>query len=266
MTPAIYFAHANGIPSACYHELFGQLQDAYEVSAMEVVGMNPQFPITLGWEHLIEEVLADMQARYNGQAVIGVGHSFGAMLLYLCAKRRPEWFQQLVMLDPPMIGGYKGMVLEWAQHTCRPLVNRTTPAGITLKRRDHWDSVEQAYAALRRNRLFEPFTEASFQAYVEHALVSDSRFGGVRLRIPKAVEARIFQTVPAYWWRKHSKQPPVPTHLITAKHSDLYTHGFPQWVGRHCGVAYTVLDGGHMFPLSAPVATAQWLRQHLQQP
>ncbi len=43
--------------------------------------------------------------------------------------------------------------------------------------------------------------------------------------IPKAVEAEIFRTVPAWWWRTPRKAPQVPVHLITAKQSQFYKTG-----------------------------------------
>lgn len=263
MTIPVYFAHANGLPAACYQTLWQHLQDAVAVSCLPVIGMNPDYPVTLNWLRLVDEVLDDMQKRYAQTAVSAVGHSFGGLLLWLCALKQPQRFQQLVLLDPPLVMGYQAAVFEQMQRLGLSWVDKLSPAGITLKRKDVWDSREAAYAALRGNRLFQRVEEGCFEDFIAHGLVEDEQTGVVRLRIPKTTEAHIFRTFPTYWWRIKAQTLPMPVHLITAKQGEFYQSGASAKFARKFGIQMQVMDGAHLFPLEQTVATAQLLRSIL---
>jgi hypothetical protein len=86
----------------------------------------------------------------------------------------------------------------------------------------------------------------------------------VTLSIPKAVEAQIFRTVPAWWWRTPRKAPQMPVHLITADNSHFYKQGLPDGMKKTYGIDYSVVEGGHMFPLEQPKQTALHVMQYLQ--
>jgi len=142
-------------------------------------------------------------------------------------------------------------------------IDRFTPAGITLKRKDYWPSKQDAVEALRSNRLFKHFDEQCFQDYIESGIVPDQERGGVTLAIPKQIEAEIFRTVPAWWWRTPRKPPQVPIHLITAERSQFYQQGLPQGMHKVYQIHYSVVQGGHMFPLEHPEMTANHVKARL---
>lgn len=133
-----------------------------------------------------------------------------------------------------------------------------------MKRRDHWASHAEAYQALRHNRLFKKFDAQCFEDYFASGIQVDAQRGGVTLTIPKRVEAEIFRTVPAWWWRTPRKAPDVPVHLITARHSPFYLQGLPQGMQKTYGIEFSVVEGGHMFPLENPETTATHVQQLIQ--
>ena len=45
-----------------------------------------------------------------------------------------------------------------------------TPAGLSARRREHWESREQAAALLRPKGFYKDFDEECFQAYIDYAL------------------------------------------------------------------------------------------------
>ncbi|CAB1213293.1 hypothetical protein SFB21_1326 [Acinetobacter bouvetii] len=141
------------------------------------------------------------------------------------------------------------------------VVDKVTPAGLTLKRNDHWPDRATAYTALRNNRLFKSFDQQCFDDYFAYGVQEDEKRGGVTLSIPKEVEAHIFRTVPGWWWRTPRKAPNVPAHLITAKQSHFYKQGLPQGMNKTYGINYSVVEGGHMFPLEQPEATARFVQK-----
>ena len=257
MKPALHFTHANGIPGKSYETFLSYFQDEYNVHYMPYIGMDKKFPVTAKWKYLVQEVILDIETHFPNQKVIGVGHSFGSLLTLMCAYQRPELFSQLVIMDPPFIIGRKSPILELIQKFNLKQVYDATPAGITLKRRDHWESKEDAYQALRHNRLFNHFNEQSFLDYMESGLENDLVNGGVTLKIPKTLEAEIFKTVPAWWWRTPRKLPQVPTYLITSKESHFYKQEIPQTAFKVYGIPFSVVEGTHMFPLEHSQQTAR---------
>lgn len=264
MKPVIHFTHANGIPSASYQKFLQGFEDQYTVKSIPLIGMNPCYPITKDWRYLVDEVIADIELQSPQQQVIGLGHSFGGLLSLMAAYQKPTLFSKLIILDPPFVIGKNSAIFEVIKKLNLKSIDRFTPAAVTLKRKDHWPSYPEASKALRNNRLFRSFDEQCFQDYIDSAIVEDVERGGVTLRIPKLVEAEIFRTVPAWWWRKPRKPPQVPIHLITAEQSVFYSQGLPQGLKKIYQIDYSVLPGGHMFPLEQPEQVAAWIKKKLQ--
>ena len=263
--PILYFAHANGFPAACDPAFFASLAARYEVKYLPVLAMNPDYPVTPTWHLLVDEVIADITAQAKGCKVVGVGHSFGSLLLLMASYKRPDLFEQVVLMDPPFLMGKKTALLEVAQKFKLSMVDRATPALLAVKRVDFWPSRDVAYQSLRHKSIFKRFDERCFQAYMAHGLVEDSARDGVTLRIPKALEADIFRTVPSWWWRTPKSPPQVPVHLLTASDSIFYQHGFPQLIQQQYRIPYSVVEGGHMFPLETPEATAATVQALIHQ-
>ncbi|MCG2609823.1 alpha/beta hydrolase [Acinetobacter sp. SM34] len=258
---AIHFTHANGIPSATYQKFFNYFKADFNLKAIPMIGLNPQYPVTMSWQYLVEQVIADIEQQFPDQQVIGLGHSFGSLVTLMAAYKRPDLFSQLIIMDPPFVIGSKSAIFEAMQKLKLKAVDKITPAAITLKRNDHWRSFDEAYTSLRNNRLFKNFDKQCFDDYFAHGITQDQSRGGVTLSIPKAIEAEIFRTVPAWWWRTPRKAPRVPVHLITAEQSHFYKQGLPQGMKKTYGVEFSVVEGGHMFPLEQPESTAQSVKK-----
>ncbi len=258
---AIHFTHANGIPSASYQKFFRSFEEEFDIKAIPVIGMSPEYPVTYTWTHLVDQVIADIEQQFPNQQVIGLGHSFGSLLTLMAAYKRPDLFSQLVIMDPPFVIGPKSAIFEGLQKLRLKAVDKITPAAITLKRKDHWRSFDEAYISLRNNRLFKNFDQQCFDDYFAHAITEDQSRGGVTLTIPKAIEAEIFRTVPAWWWRTPRQAPKMPVHLITAEQSHFYKQGLPQGMKKIYGIEFSVVEGGHMFPLEQPESISQSVKK-----
>ena len=82
--------------------------------------------------------------------------------------------------------------------------------------------------------------------------------------IPKDIEAHIFRTISAWRWRTMRKSPNMPVHLITADQSHFYKQGLPQGMKKTYGIEFSVVNGGHMFPLEHPVEVVNLVKQLIQ--
>lgn len=259
--PLIHFAHANGIPSKVYQKFFDALSDEYDVVYLPLIGTDPKYPISNHWQHLVTQVIDSIERQAQGRPVIGLGHSMGGLLSFMAAYRKPALMQQLIMLDPPLINGLPSLAIHLAKIFKPAYVDRVTPAGISVFRRDHWASREEAREKLRPRGFFADFDPQCFDDYIQYGLTEDTVNGGVTLTIPKMAEVEIFRSNPSLFWLQPRKAPTIPVKLVVGKESQFLQRGFPQRVKRLLGIDYVVTEGGHMFPLEHPLNVARLVKQ-----
>ena len=140
-------------------------------------------------------------------------------------------------------------------------MDKLTPAGISINRRDHWESREEAATKLKSRGFFANFDPQCFDDYIRYGLTDDAIRGGVTLTIPKMAEVEIFRTNPSLFWFKPRKAPKIPVKLVVGQSSQFLQRGFPQRVKRLLGIEYIITEGGHMFPLEHPEQVARLVKQ-----
>ena len=101
MSQPIFFAHANGFPSATYGKLFAALAPDYQVEHLPQHGHDPRFPVGDNWLQLVDELIHHLEQQ--PQPVWGVGHSLGGVLHLHAALRCPRLYRGVVMLDSPVL-------------------------------------------------------------------------------------------------------------------------------------------------------------------
>jgi len=264
MKPVIHFAHANGVPSQVYTKLFDLLKDQYDVIYVSLLGTDQRYPIDNNWSNFADQVIDSIVQQSNGRKVIGLGHSLGAVATFLASFKRPDLFEQAILLDPPLIMGTASFIFNLAKKFYPQKIDVMTPAHLSIRRRDHWDSRQQAAELLRPKGFYQHFDADCFQAYIDYALTEDHVRGGVTLTIPKDVEVAIFRTGPSYWWLPHP-QPQIPVHLVIGSESPFLKRKFPQITKKKFNIPFTLTAGGHMFPLEHPVETVDLIKKLIQQ-
>lgn len=256
--PLLHFAHANGVPSACYHKMLQALEPAVDVRTLPVMGTDPRYPVTDNWPHLVEQV-AD-SVRTLGEPVIGVGHSMGGLCTFMAAHRHPGLFRGVVIMDPPVINGWGA--LSFALMKKLGLSDRITPAGRSAGRREHWGSRDEVRASLGKKTFFQAFDPDCFEDYLLFGFTDEE--GGVRLTIPVATEVAIFRATPHNAWRFRSPLK-VPGVLLTGARSEFEGTGFAERLARHHRLLHEKVEGGHMFPLEKPLQAAEAVLRTLRQ-
>lgn len=264
MKPLIHFAHANGVPAQAYQKLFDALSDQFDVIYVPLIGTDQRYPVDNHWESMTQQVIDSIVQKAKGRKVIGIGHSLGAVLTFKAALKRPDLFERVLMMDPPLILGKESVMLHIAKVLKLKAVDSMSPAALSLRRRDHWESREQAAELLRPKGFYQEFDAQCFDDYIRYALTDDHLRGGVELTIPKMTEVEIFRTNPSLWWMPQAK-PMIPVEMLIASKGPFLKMRFPQKAQKKFGTPFQVFEGSHMFPLEHPVEVAEKIKTLLLQ-
>lgn len=253
MSQPVFFAHANGFPSATYGKLFAALAPDYAVAHLQQHAHDPRFPVDDNWLNLVDELIHHL--RQQPEPVWGVGHSLGGVLHLHAALRCPELYRGLVMLDSPVLTLADQLVIRAAKRF--GFIDRITPAGRTLGRREAFADIAAAREYFAGKTLFRRFDPECFEAYLQHGLQQDGE--QLRLRFDPATEISIYRSVP-HTSPGRTQQLKVPLAVIRGRHSRVVMRHHASSVKRMPQGESLSMPGGHMFPLERPQATADLLR------
>ena len=270
MRARILFSHGNSFPGGTYRLMLDNLrQRGFEVQAIDRYGHDPKYPVTNNWPHLVEQ-LADQARAWQAQTTEAgeesepaflVGHSLGGILSLMCAARYPELARGVLLLDSPILGGWRATTLGLFKQT--QLVGSLSPGRISRKRRSHWPDREAVLEHLRHKKAFARWDPQALADYVDHGTVE--RDGQRWLRFDRDIETAIYNTLPdnvAGLLRRHPLKCPVA--FIGGIHSvEMRTVGM-ELTQRLTKGRVMMLDGSHLFPMEKPIAAAAAIEASLR--
>lgn len=252
----IVFSHANSFPAATYNVLFRHLRSrGFQVRAVDKFGHDPAYPVTDNWPHLLRQ-LHDFTARETdrqGQPAFLVGHSLGGFLSLMCAARHPQLARGVLLLDAPLLGGWKATALGAMKRT--QLVGSISPGRISRRRKHRWPSCEAALEHFRHKRTFAKWDEQVLHDYVMHCTHDED--GERVLSFDRDVETAIYNTLPHNLDRLLQRHPPkCPVAFIGGRQSEEMKQVGLQMTQQVTRGRIMMLDGSHLFPMEKPAATA----------
>lgn len=251
MKEILHFAHGNGFPSPCYQQMLMHLRPRFDCYYIDKVGHTDEFPVSDNWHHLVDEVIASITQQVS-EPVIAVGHSLGGVLSLLAAIMEPSLFKAVILLDSPLIGRLKSSVVHVSKKM--GLIDRVTPAFQTRARRTKWPSREAVLSYLKRRQLFQTFTEACLNDYIDYGLQKEGD-GGYSLRFDPFVEYQIYRTIPHILYKYEGKLQ-VPAGVIYGNESNVVDKLDLGYMKKQFGIVNFKTIGTHMFPMEYPEATA----------
>lgn len=256
--PLLHFAHANSYPAGTYRQFFEHLNATFDVRALEMHGHDPAFPVDDGWRLLREELI--VQLEQYPEPVILVGHSLGGMLSMMAGKKRPDLVRCVVMLDSPVVAGWRAMF--WRTVKYRSFADRYTPAKFSARRRNVWPDKEAAYQHFASKPMFAAWAPGVLHDYLDNGLVEHP--DGVQLRFRREVETEIYRTLPHHLGILLRERYPRPIGFVG---------GVDSFECRQAGLAATralvgpnfvQLPGGHLFPMENPELAAKATREMVE--
>jgi pimeloyl-ACP methyl ester carboxylesterase len=192
--PEIVFLHATGFNARTYAQLLAPLGERFHVLALDLRGHGLTHLPTrrLGydsWNRHRDDVI-ELADKHLPAAAVFAGHSLGGAVSLLVAGKRPDLARGLALLDPVILPApmARMMALPFAPL----LAQRAFPiARMAARRREHFDSLEAAQAALTGRGIFKSFSPEMLADYVGDGFM-EAPDGGVRLRCSPKWEAATF--------------------------------------------------------------------------
>jgi len=252
----LLFSHANSFPAATYGVLFRSLRArGFTVKAVDRYGHHPDYPVTNNWPHLVQQLhdLAAREVEKAGEPAFLVGHSLGGFLSLMCAARHPQLARGVLLLDAPLLGGWKAQALRAMKGT--QLVGSLSPGAVSRKRKNRWPSREAALEHFRHKKAFARWEPQVLADYVAHGTRDE---GGERvLAFDRDIETAIYNTLPDNLDRLLQRHPlQCKAAFIGALQSQEMAQVGMAMTHKVVQGRVTMLDGSHLFPMEKPVATA----------
>jgi pimeloyl-ACP methyl ester carboxylesterase len=254
--PQIIFSHANSFPASTYRVLFGQLRArGFKVQAPDKLGHDPHYPVTNNWRYLVQQVadFAKAETDKTGEPAFLIGHSLGGFLSLMAAARHPELACGVLLIDSPILGGWRATGIGVAKTT--QLIGAVSPGAVSRRRRDSWPSVEAAFEHFRHKKAFARWEPQVLQDYVEHGMHDED--GKRVLSFDRAIETAIYNTVPDNLERLLKRHPlKCQVAFIGGRHSVEMKQVGMAMTEKITKGRIMILDGSHLFPMEQPAATA----------
>ncbi|MCE3262106.1 MAG: alpha/beta hydrolase [Pseudoduganella sp.] len=258
--PKVHFAHANSYPAGTYRQFFEYLSKDFEVQALEMHGHNPRYPVEDGWGKLVEELVAELETRYT-EPVILVGHSLGGMLSLMAAAQHPHLVRCVVMLDSPVVAGWRARV--WRLFKGTRIADRYSPARFSAKRRNVWKSHNEALRHFASKEMFGAWAPGVLLDYLETGLVEHPE--GLQLRFTREIETAIYRTLPHHIGKLVKNRFPVPIAYVAGDNSEENRQAGLEHTRKLVGRNFRMMRGSHLFPMEMPRQAAELTRDLIVQ-
>ena len=201
--------------------------------------------------------LADFAQREvdkAGEEAFLVGHSLGGFLSLMCAARHPQLARGVLLIDSPVLGGWKARALGAAKTT--QLVGSISPGRVSRQRRNRWPSAEAAVEHFRHKKAFANWDAQVLNDYVTHC-THDDEDGQRALSFEREVETTIYNTLPDNLDRLLKRHPLLCKAAFLGGTQSAEMQQVGMEMTRKLTEGRTMmLDGSHLFPMEKPLATA----------
>ena len=283
--PPVVFSHGNSFPASTYRVMLDSLRArGFEVDAIEKFGHDPAYPVTDNWPHLVQQLADFARARgdRHGGPVFLVGHSLGGILSLMCAARHPTLTCGVLLLDSPILAGWRANTLNLVKRT--PLMKSMSPSLVSRKRKNSWADREAVFAHFRSKKAFAKWDEQVLHDYIDHGTFDQDA-------APRAATGRPEQASALSGGSEDTQVPSVGVNRLLSFDRDVETiiydtlpHNLGALLRSHplkCKVAFiggrqsremkqvgmamteqvtrgriSMLDGTHLFPMEKPITTA----------
>ena len=271
--PTLHFSHPNAYTPGSFRQFLAPLTAHFHVLAAHhrplwylAPGYSaadvPEGFIDWTWNAIADDLLRFLDEQ-RLEHVIGVGHSLGAVATMIAARKEPQRFRALALIEPVFLPPH---VLQAIRAHPKLAAERPFVLG-ALRRRDRWPSRADAFARFREKPVFARWSDEALWDYVNDGLHEDAATGEVVLSYPREWEARFYARPPTNVW---DELPGLahPTLAVRATESDtLFPDAWTLWQNLQPAATFVEMDGvGHMLTAEASEdvvgVVLHWLEDH----
>jgi pimeloyl-ACP methyl ester carboxylesterase len=263
--PIFHIAPANGFVPQTYLPLARHFMADYRVVCLPPRALwgdatPPPLDMNTDWTQLAD----DLEVGFNAQGwrnIVAVGHSFGGIASMLAAIRQPDLFKAVILLDPTIVPPH---VIEMIMEAKRQGISIPIATG-AMRRRREFASVDEAYTNFRSKAIFAGWSDEALHLYAEYGTQPN---GDNQRTLTWSAEWEAYYYNSGYphsWEMAAQLQGLLPVLFLRGGDSDTYILETAQKIAQLVPSAthLTVPGHGHLFPQSAPDATATVIREWL---
>ncbi|MBO9489024.1 alpha/beta hydrolase [Endozoicomonas sp. G2_1] len=265
--PRIHFLHGNGFSALTLAAMAAQLPEDWPLWLTNVPGHglseqpNHRWPDWHEMAFAVAQTIAEQTQVAEQGPVIGVGHSLGGILTLLAAADHPEYFEHVILLDPPM---YKhSFILGHRILRKTRILQNSKFIKAVQRRRSHWPDSEAMAKDLSKKALYKDWHPQVMQDFINSATNKSEQNNGLSLACSPHWEAGIFSSYPSKLWQK-IKKVQVPVDILTADNSYSFIRPAVTKAARlNSHIRQHKFGQSHCFPMEQPVEAGKFLHKLL---
>lgn len=245
--PVLVLLHATGFTPWLWHPLARELSSDFNIYAPYFCDHRYTEPEEggLSWEILAED-LYHFCKNVNISSPFVAGHSMGATVITLCAANHKVTPEKMILIEPIFLPeGIYQADLTIDQH---PLASKS------IKRKDHWESPQEARDYLKSRKLFKEWDSEMIELYIKHGMSSCCDSGSLQLSCSPRREASLFMGGSARNPWPLLPEIACPVLVIEGETSDNKSYiDLKKVASTFPAGSYTEVKGaGHLVPMEKP--------------